>query len=79
MYKENVKDCAEILHNIINQPLSIPGASENVTLLSAAKNYRESDAENSDLHKILLTLHEYPGPTKTLITELEILMTELKK
>jgi hypothetical protein len=74
MLKENLKDAGEIIQTIITQPLSIPGATENVTLLSAAENY---DKDPNDLTKILQAFLDYPEPTHTLLTELELLAKDL--
>lgn len=70
---------AEVIHHILNQPLAIIGSTETASLLQAAKNFRKEDPYESDLFKLLSTFHEYPGPTHTLITELEILIGELKE
>jgi hypothetical protein len=77
MLQENLKDAAQILQNILSQPLSISDTAENVSLLSAAQSFKTQDPLSSDLHNILATFHEYPGPTKTLITELQIMIHDL--
>lgn len=77
MLKENLKDAAEIIQNIITQPLAISDAPEDVTLLKAAKDYHPSLGTSSDLNKILRTFLEYPNPTERLINELEIILKEL--
>lgn len=77
MLKENLKDAAEIIRNILSQPLDIPNASPDINLLRAAKEYHHSLGPSSDLGKILSTFLDYPGPTDMLITELEIILNDL--
>lgn len=78
MLKENLHDSAEILFNIFNQPLDIPGATVNVSLLTAALNFDSTQPENSDLKKILDEFTKYPDSTQTLIQELELLLKDLE-
>lgn len=78
MLRENLKDAGEIIQTILTQPLSIPGASENVSLLSAVQTYKEENAGNSDLSKIFDTFLQYPDPTHTLLTELELIASDLR-
>lgn len=73
MLKENLEDAAQILQNILTQPLDIPGATESVSLLSAARN-----TDKSDLRKILEAFRRYPELTQSLLTELELLYQDLK-
>lgn len=65
------------LHHILNQPLTIPGSPEPISLLQAALQFNKEEAYQSDLFKILSTFHEYPTTTTTLIAELELLSHEL--
>lgn len=77
MLKENLKDTGEIVENIITQPLSVPGAKSEISLLEAAKAFHPSEAMSSDLRKILLGFLQFPEPTEMMIRELEILAAEL--
>ena len=77
MLRENLKDSAEILSNILNQPLEIPGIAENISLLQAVQNYSNQQPEFSDLSKILRTLASNPEPTSALILELELIAKDL--
>lgn len=77
MLRENVKDSAEILSNILNQPLEIPGVMENISLLQAIQNYPTQQPEHSDLCKMLRTFASNPEPTKALIQELELIVRDL--
>ncbi len=77
MLKENLKDAAEILSNILSQPLSIPGASSEISLQKALESYDPADPAPSDLLKILTEFVKYPEPTQTLIQELELLAQDL--
>lgn len=77
MLRENLKDSAEILSNILNQPLEIPGVSENISLLQAIQNYPSQQPEHSDLSKMLRTFASNPEPTLALIQELELIANDL--
>ncbi len=77
MLQENLKDSAEILTNILNQPLDIPGLSENISLLQAVQNYPSQQSEHSDLSKMLRTFAANPEPTKALIQELQLIIDDL--
>lgn len=78
MLRENLKDAGVIVDNILTQPLDIPGATRNISLLEAAKNFDPENTENSDLRKILLNLIKYPEETQTMLRELELLLNDLK-
>jgi|GEM_PF-2121624 len=67
----------EVIYHILNQPLTIPGATEATSLLQAAQNFHKEEAYESAFFKILSLFYEYPGPTKTLIKELKIISNEL--
>lgn len=73
MLKENIEDASEILQNILTQPLDIPGATKNISLLSAAQN-----PDKTDLRKILQAFRSYPDLTQSLLVELELLYQDLK-
>ena len=77
MLRENVKDSAEILSNILNQPLEIPGLSENISFLQAVQNYPSQQPEFSDLSKILRSFTTNPEPTWALIQELRLIAKDL--
>ena len=77
MLRENVKDSAEILSNILNQPLDIPGVSDHVSLLQAIQNYSSQQPEHSDLSKMLRTFAANQEPTMTLIQELQLIVHDL--
>lgn len=78
MLKENLKDSGEIIQNILHQPLSIPGAKENITLLEAARTFDSNHYMDADLRKILFTLIQYPEHTEIMIRELELILEDLK-
>jgi len=77
MLKETLKDSAEILSNILNQPLTIPGIAENTTLLQALQKFHEQQPETSDLSQMLRTFSSNPEPTHTLIQELQLITRDL--
>jgi hypothetical protein len=77
MLRENLKDSAEILSNILNQPLAIPNATENITLLQALQTFSSQQPDNSDLSKMLRTFASNPEPTAILIQELELIARDL--
>ena len=78
MLKENLKDAAEILLNILSQPLAIEGRDEEISLLSAAKEFSSGNAESSALSDVMQNFGRYPEPTQTLIRELEILLEDIQ-
>ncbi len=78
MKQEDIKDAAEIINNILEQPLNVDGASENVSLLKAATEFNKGDPD-ADLYKIIRSFIEHPEGTKSLLTELELLIADLKK
>ncbi len=77
MLRENLKDSAEILSNILNQSLSIPSLTENMTLLQALQNFPSQQAEHSDLAKMLKTFAAHPEHTQILVQELELIARDL--
>lgn len=77
MLRENLKDSAEILFNILHQPLEIPDIGYPVSLLEAALSHNELSKEPSDLSKLLMTFSRHPEPTETLIREIDLLAREL--
>lgn len=78
MLRENLKDSAEILFNILNQPLAIDGIAENISLQQAVLNYSsQQPPELSDLSKVLRTFADNPEPAKILIQELDLLLKDL--
>ena len=77
MLYENLKDAAIIIHNILNQPLSVQENKEDITMLSAAISFDENGMPASHLQQVMQTFVEYRDPTETLIRELDILSDEL--
>ncbi|MGE5196462.1 MAG: hypothetical protein ACM3JI_03935 [Anaerolineae bacterium] len=77
MLEESLKDACQILQTILNQPLSVEGASPNVSLLSAAQDFKEKEASFSDLSKVLYSFLQYPEATETLLKELQLIAKEL--
>jgi hypothetical protein len=77
MLRENLKDSAEILSNILNQPLEIPGIATSITLLQALQNFASQQPDNSDLSKMLRTFASNPEPTEALVQELSLIARDL--
>ncbi len=77
MFQEIFADAALIAQNILNQPLSPPKTDEDITLLSAALSFNEMGMPASYLSQVMQTFIVYPGPTETLIGELELLSEDL--
>lgn len=73
MFQESLTDAALIAQNILNQSMSFPEISKDITLLSAAVSFNEHGIPDSYLSQIMETFIIYPGPAETLIQELEIL------
>ncbi len=78
MLRENLQDSAEILFNILNQPLDVSGATMNVSLLNAALNFDSGEPQDSDLCKIMEEFVRYPDSAQALIQELELLYRDLE-
>ncbi len=77
MLRENLKDSAEILHNILHQPLEISGAPESISLLQAVQNYPSQQPDHSDLSKLLRTFSSNRDPLEVLIRELHLIAHDL--
>jgi hypothetical protein len=77
MLRENLKDSAEILHNILHQPLEISGTPENISLLQAVQNYSSQQPDHSDLSKMLRTFSSNHEPLEILIRELHLIARDL--
>jgi hypothetical protein len=77
MLKENLKDSAEILQNILHQPLEISGASENISLLQAVQTYSSQQPDHSDLSKVLRIFSSNREPLEILIRELHLIARDL--
>ena len=77
MLRENLKDSAEILHNILHQPLEIPEAETNISLLQAVQNYSSQQPNHSDLSKMLRTFSSNREPLEILIQELQLIARDL--
>ena len=77
MLRENLKDASIIIHNILDQPLTLAGKKEEISLYAAALNFDPHNAAGSDLALILKSFIDYPEPTQTLLRELELLSDDL--
>jgi hypothetical protein len=77
MLRENLKDSAEILHNILHQPLEISETSENISLLQAIQTYSSQQPDHSDLSKMLRTFSSNREPLEILIRELHLIARDL--
>lgn len=78
MLRENLKDAGQIIQNILTQTLSIPGASKEISILTAAKKFNPKDPATSDLKKVVDALHLYSSATDALLKELELICADLK-
>jgi hypothetical protein len=77
--KEDLNDATQILSNILTQPLAINGLEKPTSLLEAVQEYQANPGPDSNLAKILNTFLDYPEPTRALVTELDLLIEDLKK
>ena len=77
MLRENLKDSAEILHNILHQPLEIDEADSSISLLQAVQNYSSQQPNHSDLSKMLRTFSSNREPLEILIQELQLIARDL--
>lgn len=78
MLRENLQDAGEIIQNILTQPLAIPGAKADISLLDAAQQYDPHHPLTSDLRKILLSFLQFPEPTQMMLQELALLQDDLQ-
>lgn len=77
MLRENLKDSAEILQNILHQPLDISGAPENISLFQAIQTYPSQQPDHSDLSKMLRAFSSNRDPLEVLIQELHLIARDL--
>jgi len=77
MLKENLKDSAEILQNVLHQSLKVSGAPENISLIQAVMTYSSQQANHSDLSKMLSTFSANPKSLEMLIQELHLIIKDL--
>lgn len=78
MLQENLKDAAQIVKNILIQPLSIPTLNKEISMLSAAKSFNPNDPATSDLKKMVDAFKKYSEATEALLKELELICEDLK-
>ena len=77
MLRENLKDSAEILQNILHQPLEISGAPESISLLQAVQTYSSQQPDHSSLSKVLHNFSSNREPLEILIRELHLIARDL--
>jgi hypothetical protein len=77
MLRENLKDSAEILQNIFQEPLEIPGVDGSISLFQAIQNYSAQQPNHSELSKMLRTFAANPQPLGILIQELQLIAKDL--
>lgn len=77
MLRENLRDAADIVSNILSQPLDVLDGPSQVSLLTAIACYDSAVPLRSDLCKILEAFVKYPEPAQRLIQELELLSRDL--
>ncbi len=77
--EENLEDAANIVQDILKQPLAIEGAEEGISVIAAASNYQANPSEDSDLGKLSQAFALYPSSTNTLVQELHFLAQDLNK
>ncbi|HEV3269763.1 MAG TPA: hypothetical protein VGZ69_03845 [Candidatus Rhabdochlamydia sp.] len=75
MLLEDLKDAAYIIHNVLHQPLDVPDADSEITLLRAAIDFKIE--EDSDLSLALHNFTKHPNRLKMLIQELTVIMEDL--
>ncbi len=77
MLRENLKDSAEILKNIFQEPLEIPGVKGSISLFQAIENYSSKHHDHSHLSIMLHTFAANPQPLGILIQELQLITKDL--
>ncbi len=78
MIHEEIYDAGEIIANILNKPLHLPHLPDDLTLLSAALQFKDEDPATSALASVLDALEEHPESKELLLRELEIIAEELE-
>lgn len=73
---EDLKDAADIMHNILYQALYSPNTSET-TLLKAATDFKIEEGKDSDLSLVLHNFTRHPNRLEMLIQELTVIMEDL--
>lgn len=77
MILEDLKDAADIMHNILYQPLDAPGISD-ITLLKAATDFRIEASADSSLSIVLHNFTKHEAPLQMLIQEITFIMEDLE-
>jgi hypothetical protein len=77
--KENLADSIQIIDNILKQPLSVPGYTEEISVFDAAKEYNETKGQSTKLKDVLAAFMRYPEPTHLMLRELELISNDLVK
>jgi hypothetical protein len=77
MLRENLHDAGQIIQTMLNQPLSVPGLPDGMTLLAAAEDYEASEGEASALSQVMLSFLTHPDSTKILLQDLDLVYADL--
>lgn len=77
MILEDLKDAADILHNILYQSLDVPGVSD-ITLLKAAIDFKIEESTDSSLRLVLHNFTQHEAPLQMLIQEITFIMEDLE-
>lgn len=78
MLREDLKDAAYIIHNILHQPLDVPDSDSEITLFKAAMNFKIEEGKDSDLSLVLHNFTQHQAPLEMLIREITFIMKDLE-
>jgi hypothetical protein len=78
MLREDLKDAAYIMHNILHQTLDVPGSDSEITLFRAAADFKIEEGKDSDLSLVLHNFTQHQAPLEMLIREITFIMEDLE-
>ncbi len=77
MFQESFIHTDFLMQSILNEPLPFSYSDEDITMLGSALSFNQQGIPGSYLNQIMENLIIYPGPTETLVKDLEILADDL--
>lgn len=77
MFQESFINTDFLIQSIVNEPLPFSYSDEDLTMLGSTLGFNQHGVPASYLSQIMETFIIYPGPTETLVKDLEILADDL--
>lgn len=78
MLREDLKDAAYMIHNILHQPLDVPDSDSEITLVRASMNFKIEEGKDSDLSLVLHNFIQHQAPLEMLIREITFILEDLE-